>query len=225
MQEIRLKSVNDFVEWRAAARMLLRGGIPPSAVTWIDPAATGGLFDSPDALPPTAPDRPAGRAPRRFVTLARTAICHSDPERFALLYRLLWRLQKDRAILANLSDVDTGKLNRRVEDIAREVKRMQEDLRFRRAVAADGHHGLAAWFEPKHYVLELVAPHFARVHRDTDWWIATPNRTCWWDGKTLTFGPGGAPPPVREPSASRTISPRSATSPGASSDAASRKAG
>ena len=194
MQDVYLRSVNDFIEWRAAARTLLRAGIPPSSVTWADPAAPGGLFEAPAPFVPPAPDRPAGRAPLRFATLARSAICHRDPERFALLYRLLWRLQKDRAILGDLSDLDTGKLNRRVEDVAREVQRMQKELHFYRAVSADGHHGVAALFEPKHNVLELVAPQFARIHRDTDFRIATPYRCCWWDRKALTFGPGASPP-------------------------------
>ena len=197
MQEIQLRSVNDFAEWRAAARLLLRSGIPPAAVTWADPAMPHGLFDDTAEAPaPHAPDKPAGRAPRRFITLARSAICHSDPDRFALLYRLLWRLQKDRAVLANRSDVDVGKLYRRVDDVAREVQRIEASLHFRHAVSGDGHHGLAAWFEPKHYVLELVASHFAHIHRDVSWEIATPYRTVWWDRKALTFGPGSAPPPA-----------------------------
>ena len=39
-------------------------------------------------------DRAVGTVPPRFIELAEAAICHSDPERFALLYRLLFRLQQ-----------------------------------------------------------------------------------------------------------------------------------
>ena len=40
-----------------------------------------------------------GTVPQRFVDWAEAGICHSDPERFALLYRLLWRLMKDKTLM------------------------------------------------------------------------------------------------------------------------------
>src|SRR5690606_760752 len=131
-----------------------------------------------------------GSVPARFLTLAEVAICHRDPERFGLLYRLLWRLQKDRRILSNRDDTDVGKLHRRVQAVAAEGQRMRDNLRFRRAVAGDGHKGLAAWFDPRHYVLERVAPHFVRAVTHEDWVIATPYRSAFWDGRMLTYGEG-----------------------------------
>jgi probable DNA metabolism protein len=211
MPIVRLTSVNDFIEWRAAARQLLRAGVKPNEVTWADPSAIVGLFDTPAPFGPAGMDRPAGRVTRRFVALARTGICHSDPDRFALLYRLLWRLQKDRAILRNPEDIDGAKLNRRVEAVLAEVKRMEDELRFRRAVAADGQKGLAANFAPRHFVLELVAPHFARSHRSEHWRIDTPYRSCWWDGRELAFGPGRSAPSF--PAASATGATTTAPSP------------
>jgi probable DNA metabolism protein len=132
--------------------------------------------------------------PPRFIKLAPAAICHSDPSRFALLYSLLWRLQKDRRILFNLDDTDVGKLNRRVQAVLADCKRMREELRFRRAVAADGHKGLAASVAPAHYVLERVAPHFTTTISDEDWVITTPYRSAFWDRKELTYGPGRSGP-------------------------------
>lgn len=189
MHMIRLSSVNDLDEWRAAARALLLAAVPPEEVTWVDPAQPHDLFDHPEP-PPAVTRRKVGVVPKRFLAWAAAAICHKDPDRFALLYSLLWRLQKDRTILFKRDDTDVGKLHRRVEAVMAETKRMKEQLLFRRAVAADGHKGVAAWFEPRHYVLERVAPHFVRENGREEWVIATPYRTAFWDRRALSFGPG-----------------------------------
>jgi probable DNA metabolism protein len=193
MHIVRLASLNDLEEWRAAARALLLAGIAPDQVRWADPALPQDLFGS-AAPPPQVSARKVGVVPRRFPALAAAAICHADPDRFGLLYSLLWRLQKDRTLLANRDDPEVGKLYRRVAAVMAEIRRMEEQLRFRRAVAGDGHKGIAAWFEPKHYVLERVAPHLVRENGREEWTIATPYRTAYWDGRKLTFGPGGTRP-------------------------------
>jgi probable DNA metabolism protein len=198
LQVVRLVSLNDFAEWRAAARALLIRGMPPEEIEWHDPAQAADLLSA-TVCAPLEPieGRHVGRVPPRFIKLAQAAICHSDPSRFALLYSLLWRLQKDRRILFNLDDTDVGKLNRRVQAVLAECKRMREELRFRRAVTADGHKGLAASFTPAHYVLERVAPHFTTAIADEDWVITTPYRSAFWDGRELTFGPGRSAPSRR----------------------------
>lgn len=183
-------SVNDFAEWRGAARQLLRTGTPPDEVRWLDPATPSDMFSADVEQPATSETRPAGRVPPRFLKLARAAICHSDPDRFGLLYSLLFRLQKDRRIVFSFDDTDVARLNRRVEQVVAEYTRMKAELRFRRAVSADGHKGLAANFRPKHYVLERVAPHFVTQLGSDDWVIITPYRCAWWDGKELSFGEG-----------------------------------
>jgi probable DNA metabolism protein len=194
-QTIRLASLNDFAEWRAVARALLIKGVAPEAVVWADPAVPRDLLSAPEAAQVERIEgRGVGRVPQRFIRLAQAAICHRDPSRFALLYSLLWRLQKDRRILFNLDDTDVGKLNRRVEAVLAECKRMRESLRFRRAVAGDGHKGLAADFTPAHFVLERVAPYFTTTVAHEDWVILTPYRSAFWDRKELSYGPGrGAP--------------------------------
>lgn len=190
MRRIRLSSVNDFAEWRAAARALLLAGVRPRDVEWIDPAQPADLLAELD--PPTAAqvgERKVGRVPARFLRQSQLAICHADPDRFGLLYSLLWRVQKDRRVLFNLDDTDVGKLNRRVEAVAAECARMIRELRFRRAVDAGGVKGLVASFVPRHYVLESVAAHFAREMHEP-WVITTPYRTALWDGRSLTFVAG-----------------------------------
>ncbi len=193
-QTIRLVSHNDFAEWRAVARALLAKGTAPDAVAWADPAEPRDLLSAPEtAQIERIEGRGVGRVPQRFIRLAQAAICHRDPSRFALLYSLLWRLQKDRRVLFELDDTDVGKLNRRVEAVLADCKRMHEGLRFRRAVAGDGHKGLAADFTPAHYVLERVAPHFTTIIAHEAWVIMTPYRSAFWDRKELSYGPGRGP--------------------------------
>lgn len=189
---VNLVSVNDFAEWRAAARQLLRRGVPPGAIEWCEPISGTDLIAAVElsGRDGVQRDRPAGRVPPRFVGLARAVVCHRNPDRFGLLYSLLWRLQKDRQLIVDLDDPEVSRLNRRMESVVLDYKRMRAELRFRRAVAADGHKGLRAWHTPEHYVLERVAVHFAHKVAHEDWLIETPYRSASWDGKSLTFGAG-----------------------------------
>ncbi|MGO7450313.1 uracil-DNA glycosylase, partial [Rhizobium ruizarguesonis] len=58
-----------------------------------------------DAMPPTTiMARKLMTVPPAFIELAETVLCHSDPARFSLLYRMLWRLQLDRQLLEVASD-------------------------------------------------------------------------------------------------------------------------
>jgi probable DNA metabolism protein len=191
MHRVRLVSVNDFAEWRAAARALLLAAVQPEDVQWNDPARPADMFGAAPvvAIEPVVA-RKVGRVPPRFLKLGQAAICHTDTERFATLYSLLWRLQKDRGVLQNRDDIDVAKLHRRVEQVVAEYTRMKAELKFRRAVSADGHKGLAANFAPRHYVLERVAPHFVSEIRGEDWVIMTPYRCAFWDGRELSYGPG-----------------------------------
>jgi DNA polymerase len=81
-----------FEAWQAAARELLRAGVPPGDVAWrerpdVAPAA---------AAPPAPPAGAVARVPRRFLELAREAARPADPARWALLYEILWRLVHER---------------------------------------------------------------------------------------------------------------------------------
>ena len=96
--------------WRSMARDLLQRGVAPADVDWGSEGEAKGLFDveagEPDALHPVA--RPS--VPKAFLPLSEAAVCHSGPERFALTYRVLWRLQADRDLLLDRSDRDVAAL-------------------------------------------------------------------------------------------------------------------
>ena len=191
MRTIRLDGLNDFAEWRAAARGLLLTGTPPDAVIWADPASPSDLFAAEDEAPAIT-QRAVGTVPPKFIELGEAAICHSDPERFSLLYRLLWRLQKDRQLLEVRSDPDVGKLDRKASAVRRDSHKLKAFLRFRTLEAESGRERFAAWFEPEHFVLERTAPFFVRRFAGMDWAIVTPYRSAFWDGTELRFGPGGS---------------------------------
>src|SRR5258708_30053729 len=92
MHFITLDSETDFEGWRKAARGLALHHVPPSEVRWSVQGNEPELFEpSATTLPLEAPHG-TFNVPAKFVELAQSAILHRDPERFAILYRLLWRL-------------------------------------------------------------------------------------------------------------------------------------
>lgn len=190
MRTIGLTSVNDFAEWRAAARQLLLEGVRPEEVVWADPAAPADLFGGEAPSAPVVTERKVGTVPQRFIDWAEAGICHSDPERFGLLYRLLWRLQKDKGLMEVRSDPDVAKLDRRVSAVRRDAHKMKAFVRFK-AIEEDGGERFVAWFEPEHFVLERVAPFFVRRFTGMEWGVVTPYRSVFWNDAELEFGPGG----------------------------------
>ena len=98
---ITLESETDFEGWRKAARTLVHNGAKPSEVTWTVRGHEAEL-PAPVEAPLEAP-RGTFNVPRKFVELAKSAILHRDGQRFALLYRLLWRLRSDRRMRSDVS--------------------------------------------------------------------------------------------------------------------------
>lgn len=188
MQVVQLQALNDFGEWRDKARALLAAGVGPEAVSWREPGGAAGLFE--DAMQAHG-NRPVGAVPPAFIELARQAILHADPERFALLYRFLWRLLADRGLIETASDPDLSRLTRMASAVRRDSHKMKAFVRFKAIVDDSGLERFAAWFEPEHYTLEATAPFFARRFDGMIWAIVTPYRSAYWDGESLAFGPGG----------------------------------
>jgi DNA polymerase len=182
---IPLAAEDDFDGWRDAARALAAEGVPAEQVTWQTAGAAPGLFGEPTATRAA----PQFAVPRAFFELARTAVCHSDPERFSLLYALLLRIREQTKAIDDAADP----LVRRVEALAREVRRdihkMHAFVRFR-AVATDEGERFVAWFEPDHHIVRAGAPFFARRFANMDWSILTPELSAHHDDGELRYGPG-----------------------------------
>jgi DNA polymerase len=186
---VRLSAPDDFDGWRNAARGLIGEGVPASEVVWQVGDAATDLFAL-DAAPPPPP-APGFAVPRAFIDLARKAILHREPERFALLYALLTRLRAEPTLMEDAADP----LVRRLEGLAREVRRdihkMRAFLRFREVEDGAGAR-FVAWFEPDHHIVRANAGFFMDRFASMHWSILTPEISLHWDGTTLSEGPGAA---------------------------------
>ena len=118
--------VSSFETWRDAARRLVAEDVAPENVVWREPskqAGEPGLFDAPLPLP-AGEDRGEGRAPtsdftvpRAFLDLARAVASHPDPDKWALLYSVLFRLAKgDHGLMLRRGEPDLQKLRRLAEE-------------------------------------------------------------------------------------------------------------
>src|ERR1700760_1525758 len=110
MHFITLDTENDFRGWRTAARALILNDVRPSDVTWTVRGNEPELFAAVAETPPPEPVRPTApfNVPAKFVDLAKSAILHRDPERFAILYRLLWRVRGEHDLLEGAIDPDVA---------------------------------------------------------------------------------------------------------------------
>ncbi len=188
MRSVSLAEPDDFEGWRDAARALALAKVPPEGVVWEAGESSLDLFGDEAVL--DAPVDAAFSVPRAFVSLARDAICHSDPERFALLYAMLVRLRDQPRLIDDQADP----LLRRIEELAKAVRRdvhkMRAFLRFRELAEDDGQPRFVAWFEPEHHIVRVNAGFFVRRFATMRWSILTPELSIHWDGATLTEAPG-----------------------------------
>jgi uracil-DNA glycosylase len=193
--EARLASETDLVGFREEARALLAHQVPPEAVHWqtaqaqnsdnfADPAALG------DNLLRGVPKAASAIVPASFLRLCEVVVLHSAPERFALLYRLLWRLVHEPGLRNDPVDPDMLHAHQMGQAVRRDLHKMKAFLRFR-AFNNGGPEPLhMAWFEPAHHIVEAVAPWFAKRSPQMRWAIFTPERSVECDGRQLHFGPG-----------------------------------
>jgi DNA polymerase len=172
----------DLDGFRRAARTALALGIAPQELEWAVAGQTAGLgLEAP--LPDLA-EAPAPRVPRLFVEQAELAICNRAPERFALLYGLLLRLQTAPRLLEDRSDAQVDALAELAKAVSRDRHKMRAFLRFRETTDPDGPHYIA-WFEPTHHILRLNIGFFIRRFASQRWTILTPELSAHWDGAAI----------------------------------------
>ena len=191
MIRVDLAHPSDFDGWREAARRLLMARATPADVVWQVKGEAADLFAAPADVLPDIEGGAAPRVPRAFPDLARYAICHRDPERFALLYRLLRRLQDQPRLLDLATDDDVYAASTMVKAVSRERHKMTAFVRFRELAGDDGaESAFVAWFEPEHHVVRLTAPFFRDRFANMRWSILTPDVCVHWDRPALRFTPG-----------------------------------
>ncbi len=189
MHGVVLARETDWDGWRRATRALVLSDVPPEEIVWSVGEAAD-LFADPAALPEVTG---TFNVPRALVALAETAILAREPERFALLYKLVWRAhQGERQLLEQATDPEVQRGQRLVQAIRRDSHKMRAFVRFR-AVAEPDATRYVSWFEPDHYIVEANAPFFVRRFATMAWSILTPDASAHWDGATLRVGPGADP--------------------------------
>lgn len=191
-----LEGRGDLSEWRDAARRFLLAGIEPKAIDWRLRGDEEGLFGAePGSTPSGGVLSPLAKSnnaqivvPPAFLRLADAVVCHSDPGRFALLYRILFRLKSERHLLNVKTDADVALAHRMQKSVGRDYHKMTAFVRFKEIplpIGIAGRRRFLAWFEPEHFIVARAAPFFQRRFNDMDWLIATPRGSASWDGQTL----------------------------------------
>ncbi|MFL5133089.1 MAG: UdgX family uracil-DNA binding protein [Microvirga sp.] len=183
LHRITLKTGADLHNFRRAVRWLIAEELAPQHVVFaIDDAP--GLFGQ-----EATGDAPAVSIPKGVARLVEHVVCHSDPERYALLYQLVWRVRNgERDLLEIASDPLVHRIDLMARAVRRDLHKMHAFVRFRR-MTQDDLERFAAWFEPEHFILEAAGPFFIDRFRSMDWTILTPIGSMRWDRATLTFGP------------------------------------
>ena len=187
MHFITLAHETDFDGWRKAARGLVLNNVSPTDITWRVEGSAPELFEP--TAPPAEPPHGTFSVSAKFVELAKAAILHRSGERFALLYRLLWRLRAQHKLLSVATDLDVAEVTAMAKAVRHDEHKMHAFVRFREIGREQKSH-YVAWFEPAHHIVELAAPFFARRFADMPWSILTPDVCAHWDGHAVSITPG-----------------------------------
>jgi probable DNA metabolism protein len=200
MKTIQLPPV--YEAWREASRDALRKGYRPEEIDFLDASAPQSMalsFDSESQ--PTGKPVDAPHVARHFLEQAAIVAAHRSPERWNLLYRVLFRLQQNSALLKLETDADVAGMLQLAAQVRRDLHKMHAFVRFRKiANAAQGaepasesmQEHYVAWYQPDHRIVKLAAPFFAERFAVMRWSILTPDETVSWDPtrRQLHYGAG-----------------------------------
>jgi DNA polymerase len=183
MITVPLASETDVAGWRAAARALRLCEVPPETVDW---RVGQGLFTDPLPQPPPGV---SFAAPRAFLELAGDALLHRAEDRFALMYRILWRLRAEPRLLEIVTDPDVARARAMQKSVHQAIHKMHAYVRFRR-VPGEAEETYVAWFEPPHHVLARGVDFFVKRMANLRFSILSPEVCLHWDGEQVTQTPG-----------------------------------
>ena len=198
MHTVPLPRIGTATAWRDAARRLIGARVPPDKITWNFDDSDPQLFETSFTLPD--PQRPV-KVAKDFVSLADTVVWHRDPQRFARLYTLLWRLRTTPSLMQDRADPDLAKLRQMEKNVRRCQHKMKAFVRFRDLRSTGPRRSFGAWFEPTHHTVEPTAAFFMRRFADMDWIIATPDVTAQFKDGQISFMPGTDRPDLPEDAA------------------------
>lgn len=169
-----------FSQWQRLARSALQAEKAPDSLWW--QADEQALIQAEATSAKHAEGTKRIRVSKHFLDEARAAACHSNPDRWALLYQLLWRLTHgERHLLHMSNDAEVTRLRQYAKTVRRDVHKMKAFLRFRELQqGSDSRY--VAWFEPEHHIVEYAAGFFLRRFTNMRWSILTPERCAHWEG-------------------------------------------
>ncbi|MEO7885682.1 MAG: TIGR03915 family putative DNA repair protein [Polaromonas sp.] len=178
---VTLQGQADFEGFRRAARGLLAQNLLPEQVSWQCSSTPADVTpNAGTAHSPAFSDAPSVSVPPEYMALCQAAVMHRSPQRFNVLYRLLWRLVHEPELRHNQLDPDMALARQMAEEVRHDMQKMKAQLRFHsvqddtfktRPQSGPLH---VAWFEPEHHIVEAVAPMFARRFAHMRWAILTP---------------------------------------------------
>lgn len=187
-----------FKGWRNAARVLLAQRIEPSELEWQERGKghNSALLWGQEAIDWQAMAATSPKlvlnVSRRWLEMAEAVAYHRNPEKWQLLYSLIWRLTYENPKLMDLSIDDQVQAFLSMEHkVRRDAHKAKAFVRFRKIETEEGD-VYCAWHEPEHPLLPYVAPFFKDRFSVIKWTILTPDQSVHWDGKDLHWGPGCA---------------------------------
>lgn len=191
--EVKLAGQTDLAGFRSEARQLLSHQVPPEEVEWQLQAGADPFTDAPS--PQSSRPRNVARAanaivPASFTRLCEFVVLHRDAERFALLYRLLWRLVHEPSLRNDPLDADMQQAQHMAHAVRRDIHKMKANLRLRPVRDEAARELQLGCYEPAHHVVEAVAPWLARRLPAQRWAVLTPQRSVRCDSGRLLYGPG-----------------------------------
>jgi probable DNA metabolism protein len=190
--EATLVGQTDLAGFRSEARQLLAHQVPPEVVQWqLQAPAEYTDPQSPLASRPRNVARAATAiVPASFTRLCEFVVLHRDPARFALLYRLLWRLVHEPGLRNEPLDADMQQAQHMAHAVRRDIHKMKANLRMQVVHDRAGNEVQLGCHEPAHHVVEAVAPWFAKRIPQARWAIFTPERSVRFDAGQLRYGAG-----------------------------------
>lgn len=176
---------NDFATWRDQARSLLQENVAPHEVVW-EGAANPQLFAAEGVAAAYSVSQRSIRVPAELLKELEVAARYRAPQRWDLLYRVLWRVTRGERHARLAGDPDGTELHRRIKSVSREAHHLHAFLRFH-PVTEETRLDYVAWYEPAHDILSTACEHFVHRLGRQRWLIATPDDGVWFDGQSLDY--------------------------------------
>lgn len=180
--QVNLVAADSQASFRLVSQQLLALRVDPREVEWRLEVDSGPV--SVGATPTRTGTSGHGLIPRSFLRIVDLVVLHCDPGRWALLYRLLWRLVNEQDFAQTTEDEEMRRAFAMSHAVRREISRQKQRLAF--TVIEDARGPLAcAWMEPHHHIVEVLAaaaPHARCL-------VASPDRAALReDGRCVAFG-------------------------------------